>query len=159
MTSLVEDKLSTASSASYDVITNATVAFGEDLQVIFEFKIWKIYFKNAIEIWGEKVLRQAVSSSTSQIQLLIGQDMKSVRGLEEVRSGARRHETNIQILTTQLGEFKLSVQDQLNSIRTHFTQTVNEFYQKIVERQNAMSYRMGSIVDELSSVKSRGIFP
>lgn len=132
---VLEDKVSTASSSSYDVITNATLAFGEDLQV----------------------LRQAVSSSTAQLQFLIGQDMKSVRGLEELRSGARRHESNIQVLTTQLGEFKFQVQDQLNNIRAHFTQTVNEFYQKIVERQNAMSYRLSSVVDELSAVKGKGM--
>ena len=132
----VDDRLSSASSSSYDIITNATLAFGEDLQV----------------------LRQAVSSSTAQIQFLVGQDMKSVRGLEELRSGARRHEANIQVLTTQLGEFKFQVQDQLNNIRAHFTQTVNEFYQKIVDRQNAMAYRLTSVVDELSAVKGKGIF-
>lgn len=81
--------------------------------------------------------------------------MKSVRGLEELRTGARRHESNIQLLTTQLGEFRLQVQDQMNSIRTHFSQTVNEFYQKIVERQNAMGYRLSSVVDDLSSIKSK----
>jgi len=82
--------------------------------------------------------------------------MKSVRGLEEMRTGSRRHEANIQLLTTQLGEFRLQVQDQMNSIRNHFSQTVNEFYQKIVERQNAMGYRLSSVVDELSAVKSKG---
>lgn len=97
-----------------------------------------------------------MSSSTAQIQYLIGQDMKSVRGLEELRTGARRHESNIQLLTNQIGEFRLQVQDQMNSIRTHFSQTVNEFYQKIVERQNAMSYRLSSVVDELSAVKGKG---
>nr|CAH0108917.1 unnamed protein product [Daphnia galeata] len=133
LASVLEDKVSVASTSSYDVITNATLAFGEDLQI----------------------LRQAVSSSTAQIQFLIGQDMKSVRGLEELRTGARRHESNIQLLTTQLGEFRLQVQDQMNSIRTHFSQTVNEFYQKIVERQNAMGYRLSSVVDDLSSIKSK----
>jgi hypothetical protein len=82
--------------------------------------------------------------------------MKSVRGLEEMRTGSRRHEANIQLLTTQLGDFRLQVQDQMNSIRTHFSQTVNEFYQKIVERQNSMGYRLSSVVDELSAVKSKG---
>lgn len=130
---LLDDKLSTAATASYDVITNTTLAFGEDLQV----------------------LRQAVSSSASQVQFLVGQDMKTMRGLEEVRSNSRRHENNIQVLTTQLGEFKLVVQDQLNSIRNHFTQAVNEFYQKIVERQNSMTYRLGSVVDDLQAVKNR----
>ncbi|EFX65129.1 hypothetical protein DAPPUDRAFT_265179 [Daphnia pulex] len=81
--------------------------------------------------------------------------MKSVRGLEEMRTGSRRHEANIQLLTTQLGDFRLQVQDQMNSIRTHFSQTVNEFYQKIVERQNSMGYRLSSVVDELSAVKSK----
>lgn len=100
--------------------------------------------------------RQAVSSSVAQIQFLIGQDMKSVRGIEELRTGARRHESNIQLLTTQLGEFRLLVQDQMNNIRTHFSQTVNEFYQKIVERQNAMGYRLSSVVDELSAIKGKG---
>lgn len=82
--------------------------------------------------------------------------MKSVRGIEELRTGARRHESNIQLLTTQLGEFRLLVQDQMNNIRTHFSQTVNEFYQKIVERQNAMGYRLSSVVDELSAIKGKG---
>lgn len=135
LATVLEDKVSMASTSSYDVITNATLAFGEDLQV----------------------LRQAVSSSAAQIQYLVGQDLKTVRGLEELRSGVRRHETNIQLLSTQLGDFKVQVQDQLNSIRNHFSQTVNEFYQKIVERQNAMSYRLSSVVDELSAVKGRGI--
>lgn len=130
---LLDDKMSTAASSSYDVITNTTLAFGEDLQV----------------------LRQAVSSSAAQVQFLIGQDMKTVRGLEEMRSNNRRHENNIQVLTTQLGEFKFQMQDQLNSIRNHFTQAVNEFYQKIVERQNSMSYRLGSVVDDLQAVKTR----
>lgn len=82
--------------------------------------------------------------------------MKSVRGLEELRTGARRHESNIQLLTSQLGDFRLQVQDQMNSIRTHFSQTVNEFYQKIVDRQNAMAYRLASVVDELSAVRGKG---
>ena len=107
------------------------IAFGEDLQV----------------------LRQAVSESSSQVQYLIGQDNKAIRGFEELRSGARRHENNIQVVTNQLGEMKLQMQDQLNNIRTHFTQTVNEFYNKIVERQNAMSYRLSSVVEELTNVK------
>lgn len=133
LANVLEDKVSLASTSSYDVITNATLAFGEDLQI----------------------LRQAVSSSAAQIQFLIGQDMKSVRGIEELRTGARRHESNIQLLTTQLGEFRLLVQDQMNNIRTHFSQTVNEFYQKIVERQNAMGYRLSSVVDELSAIKGK----
>lgn len=97
-----------------------------------------------------------MSQSASQIQFLIGQDLKTVRGLEELRSGTRRHENNIQVVTNQLGELKLTMQDSLNHIRSHFTQTVNEFYNKIVERQNAMSYRLSSVVDELTSVKGRG---
>lgn len=104
------------------------------------------------------MLRQAVSESSSQVQYLIGQDNKAIRGFEELRSGARRHENNIQVVTNQLGEMKLQMQDQLNNIRTHFTQTVNEFYNKIVERQNAMSYRLSSVVEELTNVKGRGIF-
>jgi soluble cytochrome b562 len=131
---LLDERLSTASSSSYDFITNATVAFGEDVQL----------------------LRQAVSSSASQIQFLVGQDLKSTRGLEELRTGNRRHEGHIQQLTSQLGDFKNQVQDQLNSIRAHFTQTVNEFYNKIVERQNGMSYRLTGLFDDLLSVKNRG---
>ena len=134
LTTLLDDRLTTASSSSYDVITNATQAFGEDVQL----------------------LRQAVSSSASQIQFLVGQDLKTTRGLEEIRTGNRRHEGHIQQLTSQFGDFKNQVQDQLNSIRTHFTQTVNEFYNKIVERQNSMSYRLASIVDDLIGVKNRG---
>lgn len=134
LANVLEDKVSVASTSSYDVITNATLAFGEDLQV----------------------LRQAVSSSAAQIQFLVAQDMKTVRGLEEMRSGSRRHESNIQLLTTQLGDFKLQVQDQLNNVRTHFSQAVTEYYQKIAERQSAMSYRLTSIIDELANVKGKG---
>ena len=136
LSALLDERLSTASSSSYDVITNATVAFGEDVQL----------------------LRQAVFSSASQIQFLVGQDLKSTRGLEELRTGNRRHEGHIQQLTNQLADFKNQVQDQLNSIRTHFTQTVNEFYNKIVERQNGMQYRLSSVVDDLIGVKNRGNF-
>lgn len=134
LASVLEDKVSLASTSSYDVITNATLAFGEDLQV----------------------LRQAVSSSAAQIQYLVAQDMKSIRGLEELRSGNRRHESNIQLLTTQLGDFKQQVQDQLNNVRTHFSQAVTEYYQKIAERQSSMSYRLTSIIDELATVKGKG---
>lgn len=134
LTSVLEDKVSLASTSSYDVITNATLAFGEDLQV----------------------LRQAVSSSAAQIQYLVAQDMKSIRGLEELRSGNRRHESNIQLLTSQLGDFKQQVQDQLNNVRTHFSQAITEYYQKIAERQSSMSYRLTSIIDELATVKGKG---
>jgi hypothetical protein len=34
LASVLEDKVSVASTSSYDVITNATLAFGEDLQIL-----------------------------------------------------------------------------------------------------------------------------
>ena len=59
--------------SAYDVIVNATVAFGEDLQII----------------------RNSLSNSTSDIQFLLGQDKKNTRGFEDLRSANRRHESNI----------------------------------------------------------------
>ncbi len=47
------------------------------------------------------------------------------------------------------------VQDQLTSIRNNFMQSVQEFYNKIVDRQNQMSYRLTSLVDDISAVKSK----
>lgn len=135
LATVLEDKLSTASATSYEVITNATMAFGEDLQI----------------------LRQAVSSSTAEIQSLAGQELKNVRALEELRSGNRRHENNIQVLTNGLNDFKVQVQDQMNSVRAHFSQSVTEYYQKIAERQSAMSYHISSIKEELANVKGRGL--
>ena len=55
----------------------------------------------------------------------------------------------------QVGDFKTQTQDKLNHLRTHFMQTVNEFYNKIVDRQNQMSYRLTSVVDDLTGVKSK----
>ena len=75
--------------------------------------------------------------------------------MEDLRSGSRRHENNINVVSNQLGEFRTQMQDQLNSLRTHFMQTVNEFYNKIVDRQNQMSYRLSSVVDDLTSVKGK----
>jgi hypothetical protein len=34
LANVLEDKVSVASTSSYDVITNATLAFGEDLQIL-----------------------------------------------------------------------------------------------------------------------------
>ena len=62
---------------------------------------------------------------------------------------------NIQTVTNQLGDFRNQMTDQLNSIRNNFMQSIQEFYNKIVDRQNQMSYRLTSIVDDLSSVKSK----
>ena len=55
----------------------------------------------------------------------------------------------------QVGDFKSQTQDKLNQLRTHFMQTVNEFYNKIVDRQNQMSSRLTSVVDDVTSVKGK----
>lgn len=130
---LMDNRMSESSRASYDAIISATTAFGEDLNM----------------------LRNAVSSTASDLELLKGEEIKSVRALEDVRSGIRRHEANIKVLINEVGDFKTQTQDKLNHLRTHFVQTVNEFYTKIVDRQNQMSYRLTSVVDDLTSVKSK----
>jgi len=130
---VVDNRMSESSRTSYDAIIGATTAFGEDLNL----------------------LRNAVSSTASDLELLKGEEMKSVRTLEDVRSGIRRHEANIKVITNEVGDFKTQTQDKLNHLRTHFMQTVNEFYNKIVDRQNQMSYRLTSVVDDLTGVKSK----
>ena len=129
----IEERVAERSRVAYDIIVNTTVSFGEDLQLI----------------------RMSVSNTSTEIHHLMSQDLRNTRGLEDLRSSNRRHDANIQTLNNQLTEFKNNVQDQLASIRSSFMQTILEFYNKIVERQNQMSYRLSSIVDDLSSVKGR----
>merc|ERR1712071_389548 len=130
---VMETHLAESGRTSYDAIIGATTAFGEDLNL----------------------LRGAVSSTTSEVETLKGKEMKALRALEDVRSGVRRHESNIKVLTNEVGDFKSQTQDKLNQLRTHFMQTVNEFYNKIVDRQNQMSSRLTSVVDDVTSVKGK----
>ena len=77
---LVDSRLSESSRLSYDAIISATTTFGEDLNL----------------------LRNAVSSTTSDLELLKGEEIKSARSLEDVRSGIRRHEANIKVLNNEV---------------------------------------------------------
>ena len=100
------DRMSENSRSAYDVIVNATLAFGEDLQLI----------------------RSSLANSLADVQFLLGQDKKTVRGFEDLRSANRRHEANIQSVTTQLGEFRNQV--------SRTGSTIRPFYSRIYFRIN-----------------------
>jgi len=116
------DRMSENSRSAYDVIVNATLAFGEDLQLI----------------------RSSLSNSTADVQFLLGQDKKTVRGFEDLRSANRRHEANIQSVTTQLGEFRNQVSRTGSTIRPFYSR----IYFRINEKKN-----------ELLLVHNKKVFP
>lgn len=95
---LMDNRMSESSRASYDAIISATTAFGEDLNM----------------------LRNAVSSTASDLELLKGEEIKSVRALEDVRSGIRRHEANIKVLINEVRIIHLFIMVILSFKRYNF---------------------------------------
>lgn len=68
----------------------------------------------------------------------------------------QQQDGKIEAQSSQMGQIKSQMLDQLAGVRHYFMKTVTDFYERMLERQNAMNQRLNSVTNELSAVKHRG---
>lgn len=98
---------------------------------------------------GEKV-QLNVNGKTKELERSVG----AVRA--ELGAMIQQQESRIDAQSSQTGQLKSQMLDQLAAVRHYFMKTVTDFYERMLERQNLMSQRLNAVTNELSGVKHRG---